>query len=189
MTSEHSNRQDRKWDCSGRITALLPHNGSRRVTQRTHAHLKPISLFPIHASDGSFALPPPRFTYETPSIPSVPIREIPSGALKAPMSLKTPPTYSGATPRTSLTQSQSSPARHSPPTQRLPLSIMVPPPLRFQSPQDHLSPTRRAPRRRAKTPRKTAQEACACPQLQRPVTHLHRRPILAAAHLALLRQG
>ena len=52
------NRHGRLWDRSGRITAVLPHNsyyvsldGSRRVTQRTRAHIKPISLFPIRAED------------------------------------------------------------------------------------------------------------------------------------------
>ena len=52
------NRQDRTWDRSGRVTAMLPNNsyyvsldGSRRVTQRTRAHIKPIAIFPIHSGD------------------------------------------------------------------------------------------------------------------------------------------
>ena len=42
------------------MTAVLPNNayyvsldGSRRVTQRTRAHIKPIAIFPIHADDAS----------------------------------------------------------------------------------------------------------------------------------------
>ena len=52
------NRHDRTWDRSGRVTAVLPNNayyvsldGSRRVTQRTRAHIKPIAIFPLHAGD------------------------------------------------------------------------------------------------------------------------------------------
>ena len=57
-----SNRHDHLWNCSGRTTAVLPHNsyhvlhnGSRRVNQRMLAHLKPISIFPICT-----AMDPPR---------------------------------------------------------------------------------------------------------------------------------
>ena len=59
------NRHDRTWDRSGRVTAVLPHDSyhvsldrSRRVTQRTRAYIKPISLFPIRAGD-AFCAPQP----------------------------------------------------------------------------------------------------------------------------------
>ena len=45
---------------------MLPHNsyyvlldGSRRVTQRTRAHIKPIAIFPIRSDDVCYARPPP----------------------------------------------------------------------------------------------------------------------------------
>ena len=153
LTFEHSNRQNRKWDRSGRITAVLPHNSyhlspdrSRRVKRRTRAHLRPISLFPIHAGNGSYA--PPCITYEMPSIPSAPVCKIPCGAAmlqrcqhlwSPPPQQKMLPTASGATPKTPKTQNQSSPACHSPPMQRLPSLIVVPLLLRFWSPHDHWS--------------------------------------------------
>ena len=59
------NRHDRTWNRSGRVTAVLPHNsyyvlfnGSRRVIQRTRAHIKPIALFPIRADNVCFARQP-----------------------------------------------------------------------------------------------------------------------------------
>ena len=58
VTLTFLNRHDRTWDRSGRVTAVLPNNayyvlldGSRRVTQRTRAHIKPIAIFPLHAGD------------------------------------------------------------------------------------------------------------------------------------------
>ena len=54
---------------------MLTHNsyqvsldGSRRVTQRTRAHLKSISIFPIRAGNGSSAAPPPRVFIEAPPV-------------------------------------------------------------------------------------------------------------------------
>ena len=61
-----TNRLDRTWDRSGRVTAVLPNNsyyvsldGSRRVTQRMRAHIKPIAIFPIHLDDASSDKPQP----------------------------------------------------------------------------------------------------------------------------------
>ena len=67
------NRHDRTWNRSSRVTAVLPHNsyyvslnGSRRVTQRTRAHIKSISLFPILAEDVCFGRQPLRVASEAP---------------------------------------------------------------------------------------------------------------------------
>ena len=48
------------------MTAVLPNNayyvsldGSRRVTQRTRSHIKPIAIFPLHAGDVCYGKPRP----------------------------------------------------------------------------------------------------------------------------------
>merc|ERR1711911_543383 len=69
------NRHDRTWDRSGRVTAVLPNNayyvsldGSRRVTQRTRAHIKPIATFPLHVDDVCCVRPLPGASGDAPVV-------------------------------------------------------------------------------------------------------------------------
>merc|ERR1711872_527480 len=99
------NRHDRTWDRSGRVTAVLPNNayyvsldGSRRVTQRTRAHIKPIAIFPLHAGDASCGRPP-LATNDAPIITRPEVEPVPVAA-DPPFRPETPPLEPADAPTT-----------------------------------------------------------------------------------------
>merc|ERR1711872_713857 len=91
------NRHDRTWDRSGRITAVLPNNayyvlldGSRRVTQRTRAHIKPIAIFPLHAGDVFSGRPLPGASSDAPVVAQPRVLQVPVAA-NPPVAPEMPP--------------------------------------------------------------------------------------------------
>ena len=86
------------------MTAVLPNNayyvsldGSRRVTQRTRAHIKPISIFPLHIDDVSCGRPPRGASSDAPVAAEPRILQVPVAADHL-VNEKTPPLESTDAP-------------------------------------------------------------------------------------------
>ena len=90
------------------MTAVLPNNsyyvsldGSRRVTQRTRAHIKPIATFPLYADDASCVRLQPGASNDAAIVPgprAFPVRV----AADAPVEEKTPPLEPAHAPPVSI---------------------------------------------------------------------------------------
>ena len=79
------------------MTAVLPNNayyvsldGSRRVTQRTRAHIKPIAIFPLHAGDVYSGRPLPGASSDAPVVARPDVVPVPVAA-DPPVGPETPP--------------------------------------------------------------------------------------------------
>ena len=79
------------------MTAILPNNayyvsldGSRRVTQRTRAHIKPIAIFPLHADDVFSGRPLPGASSDAPVVARPEVVPVPVTA-DPPVDPQTPP--------------------------------------------------------------------------------------------------
>ena len=177
LTLRQLNRHDRTWDRSGRVTAVLPNNayyvsldGSRRVTQRTRAHIKPIAIFPLHADDVFSGRPLPGASSDAPVVarPDGPV----TVAADPPVDPQAPPLESADAPavaeevpvkierrlvdRAPARPSSSSPVARRRGRPRLPATVSQPtprPPIssRFAPPVEDVAPKRRRGRPR-KTP-------------------------------------
>ena len=160
------------------MTATLPNNayyvsldGSRRVTQRTRAHIKPIAIFPLHAGDVSCGKPLPGASSDAPIITRPDVAPVPVAA-DPPIRPETPPlepadapTIADDVPEVKVERlvdcaptrpSSSSPVARRRGYPRLPASVSQPtprPPIssRFAPPVEDVAPKRRRGRPR-KTP-------------------------------------
>ena len=171
------NRHDRTWDRSGRVTAVLPHNayyvsldGSRRVTQRTRAHIKPISIFPLHAGDVSCGRPLPATSSDAPVVARPEVDPVPVAA-DPPFRPETPPLEPADAPttisgdvkvpverlvdRAPTRPSSASPVARRREHSRLPASVSQPTPRPPISSRFTPSVEDVAPKRRRGRPRKT----------------------------------
>ena len=157
------------------MTAILPNNayyvsldGSRRVTQRTRAHIKPIATFPLYADDVSCVKPLPGVSSDATAIArprAFPVRV----AADAPVSEEAPfvePAHAPEIPDTPIKVERfvdcapDRPASSSPVSRRrdglqLPASVSQPPPgtsdaSRFAPPVSSAAPKRRRGRPRKK---------------------------------------
>ena len=160
------------------MTAILPNNayyvsldGSRRVTQRTRAHIKPIAIFPLHAGDVFSGRPLPGASSDAPVVARPDVAPVPVAA-DPPVNPETPPlepadapTIAGDIPEVKIERlvdcaptrpSSSSPVARRRGYPRLPASVSQPtprPPIssRFAPPVEDVAPKRRRGRPR-KTP-------------------------------------
>merc|ERR1712002_1192564 len=172
------NRHDRTWDRSGRVTAVLPNkayyvslDGSRCVTQRTRAHIKPIAIFPLHVGYVSCGKPLPATYNDAPAVARPEVDPVPVAA-DPPFHPETPPLEPADAPtitddvqevkverlvdRAPTRPSSSSPVARRREYPRLPASVSQPtsrPPIssRFAPPVEDVAPKRRRGRPR-KTP-------------------------------------
>ena len=156
------------------MTAVLPNNayyvsldGSRRVTQRTRAHIKPIAIFPLHVDDAFCGKPLPGASSDAPVVArrflQVPV------AADHPVDEETPPLEPANAPpfnndgpvvkikrvvdRAPARPSSSSPVARRRGRPRLPASVSQPAPRtplpsRFAPPVDEVAPKRRRGRPR-----------------------------------------
>ena len=88
------------------MTAVLPNNayyvsldGSRRVTQRTRAHIKPIAIFPLHAGDVSCGRPLPATFSDASTVARPEVEPVPVAA-DPPFRPETPPLEPADAPTT-----------------------------------------------------------------------------------------
>ena len=157
------------------MTAVLPNNayyisldGSRRVTQRTRAHVKPIATFPLYAEDVSCVQPRPDASNDAAVVArprAFPIRV----ATDAPVDQETPPMEPAHAPEVPdepvkiervVNEAPTRPASSSPVPRRrdriqLPASVSQPPlepsdASRFAPPVSSAAPKRRRGRPRKK---------------------------------------
>ena len=159
------------------MTAVLPNNayyvsldGSRRVTQRTRAHIKPISIFPLHIDDVSCGRPPRGASSDAPVAAEPRILQVPVAADHL-VDEETPPLESTNAPpiaddvaikvERAVDAAPARPSSFSPVARRrrplrLPASVSQPAPgtpisSRLEAPVDSAAPKRRRGRPR-KTP-------------------------------------
>ena len=156
------------------MTAVLPNNayyvsldGSRRVTQRTCAHIKPIAIFPLHVDDVFCGKPLPGASSDAPVLAEPRVLQVPVAA-DHPVDAEAPPLESAHAPpiaddvavkvervfdNAPARSSSSSPVARRRGRRRLPAAVSQPAPRssvpsRLAPPVDDIAPKRRRGRPR-----------------------------------------